>query len=646
MEKMRMESGDKIAENVRKIAELFPHCVTESIDMEGHKRLSIHFDALRQSLQEDLVQGEEAYEFTWVGKKQAIVDANKSIRKTLRPCREKSIQWENTENLYIEGDNLEVLKLLQESYLNSVKMIYIDPPYNTGNDFIYRDNFTTDRKDYLENSGVIDAEGKRLFKNTDTNGRFHSDWCSMIYARLYLARNLLADDGLIFISIGEHEVDSLKKICAEVFGADNFIENYIWESTFRPDNSSKIMRRNAEYVMCFAKNIYKITALIGEVKAKEGLPSLTKASMKESILTFPANRVITYLPDGKYKAGARDSYTLLNDVEVKDGKICTKFSLQGHMIWGQENLEREMANGTEIIIKGEGFVPYTKKQGDSVMAPAKIIPNTIVGDVLSANAEFSKLFAKKVFSYPKPVSLLEYLIKYFTDKDFLVLDFFSGSSTTAHAVMRANAQDGGSRKFIMVQLAEDLDENYKIASEKERVVIQNALELCEEKKLEHTICSVAQERISRAAASLAEEYSDAQFDSGFRVLKLDDSNMKEVYYSAGDYSQEMLSKLESNIKSDRSDLDLLFGCLLEWGLPLSLPYSEEQIEGCTVHNYNQGDLIACFNENIPESVIKEIAKKKPLRAVFRDSSFAGSPEKINVGEIFKLMAPDTRVKVI
>ena len=367
--------------------------------------------------------------------------------------------------------------------------------------------------------------------------------------------------------------------------------------------------------------------------------------MKESILTFPANRVITYLPDGKYKAGARDSYTLLNDVEVKDGKICTKFSLQGHMIWGQENLEREMANGTEIIIKGEGFVPYTKKQGDSVMAPAKIIPNTIVGDVLSANAEFSKLFAKKVFSYPKPVSLLEYLIKYFTDKDFLVLDFFSGSSTTAHAVMRANAQDGGSRKFIMVQLAEDLDENYKIASEKERVVIQNALELCEEKKLEHTICSVAQERISRAA-SLAEEYPDAQFDSGFRVLKLDDSNMKEVYYSAGDYSQEMLSKLESNIKSDRSDLDLLFGCLLEWGLPLSLPYSEERIEGCTVHNYNQGDLIACFNENIPESVIKEIAKKKPLRAVFRDSSFAGSPEKINVGEIFKLMAPDTRVKVI
>ena len=646
MEKMRMESGDKIAENVRKIAELFPHCVTESIDMEGHKRLSIHFDALRQSLQEDLVQGEEAYEFTWVGKKQAIVDANKSIRKTLRPCREKSIQWENTENLYIEGDNLEVLKLLQESYLNSVKMIYIDPPYNTGNDFIYRDNFTTDRKDYLENSGVIDAEGKRLFKNTDTNGRFHSDWCSMIYARLYLARNLLADDGLIFISIGEHEVDSLKKICAEVFGADNFIENYIWESTFRPDNSSKIMRRNAEYVMCFAKNIYKITALIGEVKAKEGLPSLTKASMKESILTFPANRVITYLPDGKYKAGARDSYTLLNDVEVKDGKICTKFSLQGHMIWGQENLEREMANGTEIIIKGEGFVPYTKKQGDSVMAPAKIIPNTIVGDVLSANAEFSKLFAKKVFSYPKPVSLLEYLIKYFTDKDFLVLDFFSGSSTTAHAVMRANAQDGGSRKFIMVQLAEDLDENYKIASEKERVVIQNALELCEEKKLKHTICSVAQERISRAAVSLAEEYPDAQFDNGFRVLKLDDSNMKEVYYSAGDYSQEMLSKLESNIKSDRSDLDLLFGCLLEWGLPLSLPYSEERIEGCTVHNYNQGDLIACFNENIPESVIKEIAKKKPLRAVFRDSSFAGSPEKINVGEIFKLMAPDTRVKVI
>lgn len=646
MDKMRMESVNLTAQNVDKIGDLFPNCITETVDESGKLKKVVNFELLKQMLSDDVVDGDEAYEFTWVGKKTAIVEANKPIRKTLRPSFEKSVKWNNTTNLYLEGDNLEILKLLQESYLNKVKIIYIDPPYNTGNDFIYRDNFAASVDDYLDDSGVYDDEGNRLFKNTDSNGRFHSDWCSMIYSRLLLARNILADDGLIFISIGEHEVDNLKKICTEIFGADNFIENYVWESTFRPDNSSKIMRRNAEYVMCFAKNIKNVSALIGEVKAKEGLPSLTKASMKESILTFPANTVIAYLDDGVYKAGVRDSYDLLNDVTVKEGIICNEFQLKGHMIWGQENLNKEIANGTQIIIKSDGFVPYTKKQGDSVMAPAKIIPNTLVGDVLSANAEFSKMFEKKVFSYPKPVTLLQYLIKFFDDKEFTVMDFFSGSSTTAHAVMKANAIDGGNRNFIMVQLPENLDENLKNASDKEKVVIRNAIELCEELKKEHTICTVAQERIVRASALIKQEFPDSNIDDGFRVLKLDDSNMCDVFYAADDYSQDLLFMLESNVKPDRNDLDLLFGCLLEWGLPLSLPYSSEQIDGYTIHNYNDGDLIACFDENVPENVIKKIAKKQPLRAVFRDSSFVDSPSKINVGEIFKLMAPDTRVKVI
>lgn len=646
MEKMKFETPDITEKNIEKIGKLFPSVITEAKYENGKLKKAINFELLKQILSEEVVDGDEAYEFTWVGKKAAIVEANKPIRKTLRPCIEESKDWDNTENLYIEGDNLEVLKLLQESYLGKIKMIYIDPPYNTGNDFIYRDNFKQSAEEYEENLGMYDEDNNRLFKNTDSNGRFHSDWCSMIYSRLLIARNLLSDDGIIFISIGEHEVDNLKKICVEIFGADNFVENYVWESTFRPDNSSKIMRRNAEYVMCFAKDIHKIQSLIGEVKAKEGLPSLTKASMKESVLHFPANTVITYLPDGKYFAGKRDSYTLLDDVEVKDGIICNEFSLKGHMIWGQENLNKEIANGTEIIIKGDGFVPYTKKAGDSVTAPTKIIPNTIVGDILSANAEFSKMFDEKVFSYPKPVTLLLYLIKYFDDKDFYVIDFFSGSSTMAHAVMKANAADGGNRKFIMIQLPENLDKNLEKASDKEKAVIRNALKLCDEKNAEHTICSIAKERINRAGKLLKEEFPESDFDSGFRVLKLDDTNMKDVCYAADEITQESLLDMESNIKDDRTDLDLLFGCLLEWGLPLSMPYTSEKTDDCTVHTYNDGDLIACFDENIPESVIKMIAKRQPVRAVFRDSGFKDSPAKINVGEIFKLYAPDTSVKVI
>ena len=518
MEKMKFETADMTEKNIDKIAALFPNCVTEMRDENGKVRHGINFEVLKQMLSSDVVDGGECYEFTWVGKKASIAEANKPIRKTLRPCIEESKDWDTTENLYIEGDNLEVLKLLQESYMGKVKMIYIDPPYNTGSDFIYADNYMRSQKEENEQMGMYDEDENRLFKNTDSNGRFHSDWCSMMYSRLMLARNLLSDDGLAFISIGEHEVHNLKEMALEIFGSSNFIETYIWESTFRPDNSSKIMRRNAEYVMCLAKDINKIKRLIGEIKQKEGLPSLTKASMRESVLRFPANTVKTFLQNGTYKKGVRDSYELLDDVIVKDGIIENGFRLKGRMIWGQENLEREISDGTEIIIKGDGFVPYTKKAGDSIMSPTKIIPKSLVGDILSSNAEFAQLFETKVFSYPKPVSLLKYLIHYYDDKDFFILDFFSGSATTAHAVMQLNAEDNGHRKFIMVQLPETCDEQseaYKAGYK--------------------TICEIGKERIRRAGEKIKAEggLTAQNLDVGFRVLKLADSNMKDVYYAAG-----------------------------------------------------------------------------------------------------------------
>ena len=646
MERLAMETTNLTEKNIDKILELFPNVATETIDENGNLKRAIDFDKLKQELSENVVDGEERYDFTWVGKKEAMLEANRPIRKTLRPDRESSVNWDTTENIYIEGDNLDALKLLQESYLGKVKMIYIDPPYNTGKDFVYRDNFIQDKESYNEELGITDDDGNRLFQNTESNGRFHSDWCSMIYPRLKLARNLLSNDGVIFISIGEHEIANLKSMCNEIFSDVNHIETYIWESTFRPDNSSSIMRRNAEYVMCIAKSKEYINKFIGITKEKEGLPSLTKSSMKESILYFPENTVKTLLKDGLYKKGIKKSYELLNDVLVKNGIIQNKFSLKGHMIWGQENLINEINNGTEIIIKSEDFVPYTKKIGDSTMAPTKIIPKDRVGDILSANAEMAELFDNKVFSYPKPVSLIKYLINYIDNNDFLILDFFSGSATTAHAVLQHNAEKGIKNKFIMIQLNENLEENYKNATDKEKPIIQNAINLCQNLNLEKYITSIAKERIRRAGKKIQEENPDKNIDIGFRVFKVDSTNMNDVYYTPRETEQKQLNYLENNIKSDRTDEDLLYGCLLDWGVELSLPHKVEIIDGKRVHIVDNDALIACFEENIPESVIRKIANMKPLRVVFRDGSFSSVDNKINVTEIFKLITPDTTVKVI
>ena len=622
MDKMRMESVDMTAQNIEKIGALFPNCITETKDENGKSKKVINFELLRQMLSGDVIEGDEAYEFTWVGKKAAIVEANKPIRKTLRPCKEESVNWDSTGNLYIEGDNLEVLKLLQESYLGKVKMIYIDPPYNTGNDFIYRDAFKQSAADYEEDSGVYDEDGNRMFKNTDTNGRFHSDWCSMIYSRLMLARNLLSDDGVIFISIDDGEVGNLRKIIDDVFGACNFLANLIWEKKYTIANDALFFSDNHDHILCYAKN--STSFVIGK---------LPRTNEMNAAYKNPDNH-----PKGPWKAtplhaksgsasSANFTYTFKNGVTfTPPAGTYSRYSAETLRKYDENDEIWFGKNGTSVPSR-KTFLCDLKNIG---VVPRTIIPYTTGGHNHEAVDEVRNLLHDNLFTNPKPVKLLKHLLTIANcQQDSIILDFFSGSATTAHAVMRLNAEDGGHRKFIMVQLPEPCDEK----SEAYKAGYSN-------------ICEIGKERIRRAAKKIAEEHPEAKFDGGFRVLKLDDTNMKDVYYAPANYDQNLLEMFESNIKEDRTDLDLLFGCLLEWGLPLSLPYSSEQVEGCTVHNYNDGDLIACFDENIPDSVIKEIAKRQPLRAVFRDSSFANSPSKINVGEVFKLLAPDTSVKVI
>ena len=637
MDKMRMETADITALNIEKIGALFPNCITEMLDEEKSTaenkvyKKAVNFELLKQMLSKDVVDGNEAYEFTWVGKKASIIEANKPIRKTLRPCKDESANWDKTENLYIEGDNLEVLKLLQESYLGKVKMIYIDPPYNTGNDFIYNDDFKMSSDEYADKSGETDEEGNRMFKNTDSNGRFHSDWCSMIYPRLMLARNLLSDDGVIFISIDDNEQANLKKICDEVFGASNFITDIIWNSRKSVSNDA-IVSLNHNYTLVYSKNM----SIFYVNKSKFKLPD-TGAGFDN-----PDND-----PRGPWKADPFDSpgirpnltYSIVNPNTGEE-----YWPPKGRCWRTGEREFHEFLKDNRIIFGKTGNGKPQIKRFLSDAQDKGITPKSLwddCGTATDGTKEIMDLFNNKLFDTPKPTSLIKKILQVSTnymnlDHKFehdIILDFFSGSATTAHAVMAQNLEDGGNRKFIMVQLPELCDET----SEAYKAGYKN-------------ICEIGKERIRRAGKKILEENKDKEgienLDIGFRVLKLDDTNMRDVYYNASEYSQNLLSSLESNVKPDRSDLDLLFGCLLEWGLPLSLPYSCEKIGECTVHNYNDGDLIACFDENIPESVIKEIAKKRPLRAVFRDSSFANSPSKINVAEIFKLLAPDTRVKVI
>lgn len=636
MEKMKMESADGVQKNIEIIEQYFPNCITEDKCTGGGYKKAINFELLKQMLSDEVIEGDEAYEFTWVGKKASIVEANKPIRKTLRPCPEESVDWDTTENLYIEGDNLEVLKLLQESYLGKVKMIYIDPPYNTGNDsFVYADNFAMEVDEYEEEVGLYDSEGNRLFKeNNASNPRFHSDWLSMMNSRLLLARNLLADDGVIFISIDENEVDNLQKICNEIFGEKNYAATFIWTKTSTPPALSYKCRKTVEYVLAYEKNWSPIKYYGAPLDGGD-VPFLNTGNPKKTLL-FPKGSIhFTFMTDGVVEAGVKDKVELHDTLYVKNGVNENEVRFSGKFKWEQATLNEEVKKGTYFVIKTTKYSIRFQRQNleDSFKTPTNFLnielnKDSGVGTNETAVKELSELGLDKCFDYTKPFSLIEAVANMVCkkDKEAIVMDFFSGSGTTAQAIMSMNAADNGNRKFILVQLPEETDDK-SIA-----------------KKMGfNTICEIGKERIRRAGKRISEK---STIDTGFRVLKLDDSNMNDVYYSPAEYNQNLLSELESNVKSDRNDLDLLFGCLLDWRLLLSLPYSSEEIEGYTIHNYNDGDLVACFNENVPDNVIKEIAKKNPLRAVFRDSSFVNSPSKVNVEAIFKLMSPDTEIKVI
>ena len=623
-----MQSADILKQNIEKLEKLFPSCVSEG---------KVNFEAFKQLFSDKIIDGDEAYNFTWVGKKAAVVEAHTPIRKTLRPCVEESVNWDKTENLYIEGDNLEVLKLLQESYLGKVKMIYIDPPYNTGNDFIYRDDFSIGEEEYAEMIGNI-SEGERLYKNTDSNGRFHSDWCSMIYSRLLLARNLLADDGVIFISIDDNEQSNLKQICDEVFGENNFAAEIPWQSRLSMQNDTDFSI-NHEYLLVYAKKRRIENRRLKESNAntwyKKDSFVFRPLPLDKSKFDNPDND-----PRGLWKADPFDAPNIRPNLTytIKNPNTGEEFLPPQGRCWRvmQEKFI-ELFNDNRIIFGKNGtsrpqMKSFYEEKKDFGSIDNSWFAGDKIGTATAATKELQKIFNCIPFDTPKPTTLMKkLLILGFVDNDDIVMDFFSGSATTAHAVMQLNAEDRGHRKFIMVQLPELTDEK----SEAFKTGYKN-------------ICEIGKERIRRAGNKIKADnpLTTTELDVGFRVFKLDSTNMNDVYYSPDEYSQDMLAGLESNIKDDRTALDLLFGCILDWGLPLSLPYTSEEIDGCTIHDYNEGDLIACFDKNIPKSVIEVIAKKKPLRAVFRDSSFEADDDRINVEEIFKLYAPDTRVKVI
>lgn len=650
-----METADMVSHNIAQLGKLFPNCVSETIDENGNRKLAVHMEILQQMLADTVLPGEEAYEFSWVGKKAAIVEAHKRIRKTLRPDISESKDWDTTENLYIEGDNLEALKLLQESYLAAVKLIYIDPPYNTGHDFVYPDSFIMDREEYAKGTGYFDEDGNVNFgrENSETAGRYHSDWCSMMYSRLLLARNLLTEDGLILINMDENEISNLQKICEEIFGETNDLGTIVWDKR-NPKGDARGISCQHEYIVVYAKNKAVFTEKCKMQRPKKNAEAILKkadqlfSKVGDGYTLNDANAEFsTWMRTQKDFSGGEKAY---NKIDEK-GDVYRPVSMAWpnkkkapddyfvpliHPVtnkpcsvpdrgWRNPSatMKKMMAEGRILFGKDETTIPNSK-----YLLKDNMYEN--IPSLLYYGGSDTELLSQMhiPFDTPKAVNICKEHIKSFTGEGDLILDFFSGSATLAHAIMQANAEDHRKRKYIMVQIPEIIAKN----TEAYRQGYRN-------------ICQIGKDRIRRAGDLIKKE-TGADIDYGFRVLRVDDTNMKDVYYSAEEYSQNLLFMLESNIKEDRTDLDLLFGCLLDWGLPLSLPYRSEKIEECTVHNYNDGDLIACFDENIPEDVITVIARMQPLRVVFRDSSFADSSSKMNVEEIFKLMTPDTAVKVI
>ena len=620
MDKLKMHSPDMTQQNIEKIQALFPNCVTESRGANGKLKLAIDFDQLKQELSNSIVEGpQERYQLSWPGKRQAMLTANASISKTLRPFKGESVDFDTTKNLFIEGDNLDALKILQESYLNKVKLIYIDPPYNTGRDFVYADNFHSSSDEYLVNSNQKDSSGNALVTNTESNGRFHSDWLGMLYSRLGLSRRFLSEDGAIFISIDDGEVANLRKIADLVFGESNFIANVIWQKKYTRSNDARWFSDNHDHILCYAKNKNAIS-----------FNMLPRNDSQISAYSNPDSH-----PKGKWKA---------TPLHAKSGTNTSSYTFKNGVTWQppkgtfrrfNDESMRRMDEGNEIWFGSDGNQTPSRKSFLSEIkdgvTPVTIWPYDEVGHNHESNSELKKLDLGGLFTNPKPVRLIERILRLVTDRDSIVLDFFAGSSTTAHAVMKLNAEDGGNRKFIMVQLPEECDKKSEAF-----------------KTGYKTIAEISKERIRRAGAKILEGecHKDWNKDVGFRVLKVDSSNMADVYYSPDQVTQGSLDLLVDNIKADRTDEDLLFQVLLDWGVDLTLPIRKETIQGKSVFFVDDDALVACFDLRINEALIKELATKEPLRVVFRDDGFESDAVKINAEQIFKQVSPHTEVKAI
>ncbi|MEM1156792.1 MAG: site-specific DNA-methyltransferase [Verrucomicrobiota bacterium] len=627
MDKAKLHTPDLTKENIEKIAKLFPSCVTEALSEHGKIERKIDFDQLRQELSNHIVEGpQERYRLDWPGKSEALLAANAPIAKTLRPCREESVDFDTTQNLYIEGDNLEALKLLQETYLGQVKMIYIDPPYNTGNDFIYDDDFAESTEEYLEKSKQTDHEEGRLVANTESNGRFHSDWLSMMYSRLKLAKNLLKDNGVIFISMDDSEFSNLRKVCDEVFGETNFYSSFVWRRRTGSMDSVNNVSTDHEYVLCYGKTAHKLRG-IPRTFEKYSNPDKDKRGpwiLDNLSASKPGGD--TYYPIVDPDSG--------NEFYPPEGR---------YWPYNSETMQRKIAEKRIIFPKKTDGTPLLKRFKNE--AKSLVVPISSLGTDIkskSANAfitslnsagtkEIKELFGSKVFTFPKPLRLFYSLINQSVDDRGIILDFYSGSATTAHAVMQLNAEDGGNRRYIMVQLPEACNEDseaYKAGYK--------------------TIAEIGKERIRRAAKKIREEHPETSenLDLGFRVLKIDSSNLNNIKQTPDQAKQDELDFQIEHIKPDRTPEDLVFQIMLDWGVDLALPIASETIQSKTVYFVGSDAIAACFDAEITEEFVKELAQRQPLRAVFRDSSFNSDTVKINVGEIFKLLSPGTEVKTL
>ena len=637
MDKLKMQTVNKADENFKKLAAMFPNAVTEIIDENGEVVRAIDKDVLMQEISCEVVEGnEERYQFTWPDKKKSVLLANAPINKTLRPCREESVDFDNTENLYIEGDNLEVLKLLQETYLGKIKMIYIDPPYNTGNDFVYADNFSQSTEEYLENSGQFDDDGNRLVKNFDSNGRFHTDWLNMIYPRLRIAKDLLTDDGVIFISIDDNEVRNLKNVCDDIFGAGNFVAQLIWQNKKGGGNDSKYVAIEHEYILVYARNINELANFyetysedyIKRYKEKDDIGRFfwdtfkRKSGKQYYPITCPDGTILEYDEDGNPISWLRSKARF--DSDIKTGEIRI------------------------VDVNGKWSVQFKQRIPLGKTPRSIFTTQTVISDKGTTSVGASDVyeyFKKDVFSNPKPVELIKFLCGFGLCENDIILDFFSGSGTTAEAVMR-NAVEECKAKYILVQLPENIEPMLLSSSANAKRVAENAIAVLTELNRPFFITELAKERIRRAAKKIAEENPETKFDGGFRVLKCDSSNMKNVYYNPAEYEPSLFTSLEDNIKEDRTSEDLLFQVMLDLGVLLSSKIKETTIAGERVFNVEDNYLIACFDDNVTEDVITEIAKQKPYYFVMRDSSMANDSVATNFEQIFAAYSPDTVRKVL